>query len=163
MGKLVKQDDILQQLDELKRQVKELSRGPRLANVGAAASAPDATLIGPANALNSVTTYQFYDTYDVTVGTSGKLLIFMRAFIDLSATPGGTCQMGYKLTGANTKSASNQDCWTITTTANLQITAQFDDYLTGLNPGLTTITNCFKTGGSNIAQFQDRYIWAIPL
>lgn len=176
MGRAQHQDDLLRQIADLRKRVNLLETARRLpySDVGGQSvesavqlaglgEVAGATLIGPANALNSVTTYQEYDTYDVTVGPNGKLLIVLQALISLTATPGGSCRMAYKLSGANTLAASDDRSYLVNSFASFQETGTLIQLRTGLNAGATTVTTCFRTGASNIAQFESRYTFALPL
>lgn len=111
----------------------------------------------------------------VSVSPSGRLLVqvfaWVEAIVDGSAAVGGA--MGIALSGANTLSASDSEALIIfldlicgvAIAGNTTVGASKTAFLSGLNPGLTTITAKYRsigTGGDPV-EFGLRQLWALPL
>lgn len=115
----------------------------------------------------------------ITVGPSGRLLILLSANISAQATaaanntvtPGG--QMGFELTGANTLASAAARALRVS--GSILVTSSAATFstagsvgkhvlLTGLNPGLTTVTAMYsKISDAVQANISDRNITAIAL
>ncbi len=111
----------------------------------------------------------------VNISPSGRLLVQVstriECIVDGSDAAGGA--MGVALTGANVASPADNEAVIgfldlvcgVAIAGNSTICASMATLLTGLNPGLTTVTAKYRSAGSGgtTVTFWDRQLWAVPL
>ena len=104
------------------------------------------------------------DQVTVNVGSSGMVLVFIKASITCNVT-NEIGYMTFAVSGANTIAASlvngvSYQTYAALSSANGVTGTQL---LTGLNPGATTFKLKYSTLSGNVGYFSNRYITAIPL
>jgi len=118
-------------------------------------------------------------TTQITVGPSGRLLVFPKAHIMsqgpvAAAGSGTTVQggMGFRLSGANTAATAADRVVTLevgltvnTGTSQVRVEGDVGGHilLEGLTPGLTTITAQYRAASGTTTQFTNRNITAMAL
>ena len=101
------------------------------------------------------------DQVTVAVGSSGKVLLLVRVTSKNNQASGYGSYLGFEVSGANTVSASDTDCYM--RPGSLYVTQGFGTLLTGLTAGVTTIKLKYRASSGSTASFKDRLIAAIPL
>ena len=103
-------------------------------------------------------------TVTVTVGTSGKLLVQWSSAIYQYNT-GHSGFVGWEMSGANTLTADNAPTliWSSPNTGNFTGMPSSQKLLTGLNPGVTTITMKYKCDGDGPWHFWGRALTVFVL
>ena len=101
------------------------------------------------------------DQVTVAVGSSGKVILLVRAQTKTSQASGYYGYMSYELSGANTVAATDTDA--IMRMGSNYVTAGFVTLLTGLTAGSTTIKLKYRAQSGCTASFLNRMIAAVPL
>lgn len=101
------------------------------------------------------------DQITVPVGSSGKVLLLVRAQTKTNQASGYYGYMSYELSGANTVAATDTDA--IMRMGSNYVTVGFVTLLTGLTAGHTTIKLKYRAQSGATASFSNRLIAAVPL
>ncbi len=112
----------------------------------------------------TTTTYSAFGSgpaVDVMVPESGKILVAITA--DISADTLTTTRASFALSGANTQAASDNYSIRAERPANIVETQSALMPITGLTPGLTTVTVQVKCTGGNTATFAKRHLVVTPV
>lgn len=108
-------------------------------------------------------------TIVMNVPASGSILLGIACHAQKNNTIGGECLMTTASAGANSWSAGTT--WPVVGVGELissggvgtTVACGSVNMLTGLNPGLTTITAKYASNGSGGGVWDSRLIWAIPI
>lgn len=98
----------------------------------------------------------------VTVPASGKIFITFGANM-LVGTSGNSSRMTYSMSGANTVAAADGVALRAITSATTSGSSYVQGILSGLNPGVTTITMKYRSGPAGSATWSDRTLTVIPI
>lgn len=164
MPQAIAYNDLLRQLDDLKRRLNALERG----RPASAASRLRADVIETLENQSSATYADLATagpevTVDIPLlGTSGKGQLVLWFSAAMYGSESSTGYMGFELSGANTLAAA--DARAIYAAVDLPVSAGRVVFLDDLDPGSTTVTAKYrKDGPGTVATFEYRTIAAMPL
>jgi hypothetical protein len=98
----------------------------------------------------------------VTVPASGKVFITFGANM-LVGTSGNSSRMTYSMSGANTIAASDGVALRAITSTTVSGSSYVQGIISGLTPGVTTITMKYRSGPAGSATWADRTLTVIPI
>lgn len=98
----------------------------------------------------------------VTVPASGKIFISFGANM-IVGTSGNSSRMTYELSGANTVAASDSVALRAVHSATTGTSCYVTGILSGLNPGVTTVTMKYRSGPAGSATWSSRTLTVIPI